>query len=390
MVKNKILIIASIDGFANSVWPINIQRYLSRKGHNVDILDTFYFNRLSRKEGTLGNLLPKPSFYELILYILELFYFLIVKFLPKYKIYFGYYYFTSMMKIREKMLSKTIQKNFYDLVICTSQLDSYSVIDTSKNCKTLFSCPTPFADELHYSKLITDNKHQKFRDFEMKIYKGYTYLSFHWDTYADYVKKHYNYHGENIIKLNKGTEETTSKATYNPKPKIIYFGRLDGYWINLPLLSKLAKMHLIDVYGLPAPDPRYGLNYKGYATSSDILSDYQFGLITITTDNLRKEGFSAKHLDYLSHGLPVLIPEWRENAKTLKGTILFNEENFLEKIKYYSQKDSWDALSKEALQQADEMRWEITLESLDDVLTSNLEVLFTGRSAIEKMQGVVI
>ena len=370
MRENKILIIASLDGFANSVWPINIERYISIKNYKVDILDTLYISRLKTKEGKLVKILPNPSFYAISLYILELFYFLIVMFLPMYKIYFGYYFITSMMKMREKIISKTIQNNHYDLIICTSQIDSYALINTNKKCKTLFSCPTPFADELYYSKLITENKHQKFRDFEVKIYKSYTYLSFHWHTYADYVKKYYNYEGKNIIKLNKGTEYVTKKALYNEKPKIVYFGRLDGDWINLPLLSKLSKIYLIDVYGLPAPDPKYGLNYKGYATS-DILSEYQFGLITITTDNLRREGFSAKHLDYLSYGLPVLIPEWRESAKDLKGTILFNEENFLEKIKYYSRQEQWDIISKEALKQASEMRWEITLKSLDDILNSN-------------------
>ena len=366
----KILIIASLDGFANSVWPLNIKKYISNKEYAIDILDTLNISRLSTKKGDWGNVLPKPSLYAIILYILELFYFLIIKFLPNYKIYFGYYFFTSMIKIRAKIVSKIIQNHPYDLAICTSQLDSGALVKMSKKCKTIFSCPTPFADELYYGNLIADDKHKKFRDFEMEIYKSYTYLSFHWDTYADYVKKYYGYDGHNIIKLNKGTEEVAKKAVYNTEPKIIYFGKLDGDWINLPLLSRLSKMYLIDVYGLPAPDPKYGLNYKGYATS-DILSEYQFGLITITNDQLRREGFSAKHLDYLSHGLPVLIPEWRESAKNLKGTILFNEENFLEKVKYYSQQEQWNILSKKALEQADELRWENTLKPLDDILNSN-------------------
>jgi hypothetical protein len=174
--------------------------------------------------------------------------------------------------------------------------------------------------------------------------------------------------------MNKGTEETASKAEYTMNPKIVYLGKLDGYWINLPLLSKLSKIYPIDVYGSPAPDPKYELNYKGYATS-DILSQYQFGLITITDDKLRREGFSAKHLDYLSYGLPVLIPEWRANAKNLKGTVLFNEDNFLSCIRYYAQKEQWDILHTEALQQAKELRWENTLKALDNILEPQLALV---------------
>jgi hypothetical protein len=366
--KRNILIIAELDGFANSVWGIKINQYLSQKGCNVDILDATYLSRLSNKKGSLGTMLPKPSFYECILYVLELFYYaFIMKFLKNYKVYFGYFFLTSMMKIRGKIIPKAIQNHFYDLIICSSQIDSYALLNVSKNGRTFFSCPTPFADELYYSRLVTRAKHEKFRDFEMQIYKRCTYLSFHWETYADYVVKHYEYDTKNIVKMNKGTEETSNQATYNPVPGIIYFGKLDGNWINLPLLAKLSKLYPIDIYGSPTPDPKYGLNYKGY-TTSDILSKYQFGLITITKDKLRKEGFSAKHLDYLSHGLPVLVPEWRENARNLKGTILFNESNFLTQIKYYSQQEQWHTIHEEALKQADELRWEKTLKAFDDIL----------------------
>ena len=270
------------------------------------------------------------------------------------------------MKARGKIIHKTINKHLYKFIICASQLDSYAIMGMNENTRTFFSCPTPFADELYYSGMISSKKHEKFKKFETQIFKSCTYLSFHWETYADYVNKYYKYNEGNIVKMNKGTDEVSIKAEYNKTPKIIYFGNLAGHWINLPLLSSLSKIYPIDVYGFPVPDSKYGLNYKGYATS-DILSEYQFGLITITHDNLRREGFSAEHLDYLSHGLLVLVPEWRENAKNLKGTILFNEENFLAQIKYYSQEEQWKSLSKEALKQAEGLKWENSLRVFDDI-----------------------
>ena len=371
MKENKVLIIASLDGFANSTWSLKLKQYISQRGYEVDIWDTLHLSRLVSKRYSLRTKLPKPSFYAIILYFIEFVYYVLIdRFLKRYKIYFGYFFITSMMKVRGKILSKRIQSHHYDLIICVSQLDSYALTSVDKNCRTLFSCPTPFADELYYGKLISKGKHEKFRNFEIRIFESCTYLAFHWKTYANYVRKYYKYDRSNIIQLDLGAEVKLSKAAHNLKPKIIYLGKLDGYWINLPLLSKLSKVYPIDVYGLPAPDPSYGLNYKGYATP-DVLNAYQFGLITITDDNLRKEGFSAKHLDYLSYGLPVLVPEWRENAKELKGTILFNERNFLAQIKYYSQQEYWDILHKEALEQTSEVTWEVTLKALYNVLDSS-------------------
>lgn len=365
--KANIIIIASMDGLANSVRAEKIREYISCKGYEVDTINTLFLSRLSGKKESFSSKLPNLSFYGVMLYILEVLYLIITILLPKYKVYFGYFFITSMMKIRGKMLSRIIRNRAYRTVICISPLDCYCIKDIDKKCVTLFDCPTPIADEMYCNEMITKNECDRFKELEVQIYKSYDYLSFHWDTYAEYVKKHYGYYGANLIKLNWGTEKAKDNAKYNEKPRIIYFGNLIGNWVNFPLLSRLSKMYTIDVYGSPAPDPKYGLNYKGYATS-DILSEYQFGLITISTDNLRKEGFSAKHLDYLSHGLPVLIPEWRESAKNLRGTILFNEENFLETIKRYSQQGQWDILSKDALSQSEEMRWENTLKSLDIVL----------------------
>lgn len=366
--KNKILMIVSLDGFANSVWATKIQQYIVQKGYETEILDTLYLSRLAEKKGNLATKLPKPYFYEMILYVLEMiYYFFVLNFFPEQKKYFGYFFITSIMKIRGKIIAKRIQSQPYDLVICLNQLDSYAFMEVDRNYRTFFSCSTPFADELYYGEQLTKDAYKRFVEFDIKIYKRSTYLSFHWDTYADYIRKYHGYERDNIVTLNKGTEETADKAQYSGNPKIIYLGKLDGYWINLPLLSRLSKIYPIEVYGSPPPNPKYGLNYKGYA-SSEVLSRYQFGLITITDDNLRREGFSAKHLDYLSYGLPVLIPEWRPNAKNLKGTVLFNESNFLSLIKYFSQEERWDMLHKEALKQAEELRWENTLKALDDML----------------------
>jgi hypothetical protein len=77
-------------------------------------------------------------------------------------------------------------------------------------------------------------------------------------------------------------------------------------------------------------------------------------LITCSKDRLRREGFSAKHIDYLAAGLPVLVPEWRTSTADLRGTISYTVDNFVEQLRSYSSEDSWNAVAKEALEQASE------------------------------------
>jgi hypothetical protein len=144
-------------------------------------------------------------------------------------------------------------------------------------------------------------------------------------------------------------------ASFREPPRVIYLGYLGGYWIDLELLAALSRSYPhIDIYGLPKPPRRLGLNYKGYATP-DVLRDYQFGLITCTKDQLRREGFSAKHIDYLAAGLPVLAPEWRTSTQDLGGTVTYSVESFAEQIRTCSNEAAWTTLSKEALEQAREL-----------------------------------
>lgn len=125
------------------------------------------------------------------------------------------------------------------------------------------------------------------------------------------------------------------------------------------------------MYGAPAPPKKYGINYKGYA-HPDVLSKYQFGLVTITKDRLRRWGFSAKHLEYLSYGLPVLVADWRKNLHLLKGSIPYNEKDFLGKIKKYSDKKEWQKMSDLAYKQSKKYSWDGVLEPLGKILNRHL------------------
>jgi hypothetical protein len=99
-----------------------------------------------------------------------------------------------------------------------------------------------------------------------------------------------------------------------------------------------------------------------------VLADYQFGLITTSLDELRRDGFSAKHLDYIAYGLPVLVPEWRRHLDLLRGSLPYSEETFASTIEQHSDETSWQAASDEAYAQAEQLTWARTLQPLADFL----------------------
>lgn len=366
MIKKRIIIISFLDGFANSQKPLEIKKYLENKKHEVKLIDTQYFSRFSNDKNSLLFFLPSLEPLKFCLYLLEALQFLQNRY--SFSLTKDLYFFilTEIIRLRGKIVLKIVKKINYDLLICESQYDSGIFINKLKKT-TLYDCATPWADELYFGNNLSEKQYKKFKEWELKIFNNIDYLSFHWDSYAEYVKKYYNYKKNNLIKLNKGTVTQKYLAKYNKQNRIIYLGYLGGYWINLPLLSRLSQLYPIDVYGAPQPDKKYKLNYKGYINPK-ILSKYQFGLITITKDQLRANGFSAKHIDYISYGLPVFVPEWRENAKKIGGSILFNEENFLSKIRYYSQKNNWERIAQAAAKQSDALSWDKVLKPLDKVL----------------------
>jgi hypothetical protein len=194
------------------------------------------------------------------------------------------------------------------------------------------------------------------------------HLAFHWESYARYAVEHYGISGRNVITLNWGCTPAKERARFAEPLRIAYLGSLSSKFIDLPLLSRLAKLYPhIDVYGGPPPDPALGLNYMGHAPPS-VLQQYQFGLVTCTDDELRRSGFSAKHTEYLAHGLPVLVPAWRRHLEHLDGSVPYEERAFLAQIDALSNEREWQQVSDAAYAQAQRLTWNDTLRPLEMLL----------------------
>jgi hypothetical protein len=200
------------------------------------------------------------------------------------------------------------------------------------------------------------------------VFERVDHLAFFWETYGRYAVEHYGITGHNLMTLNFGCALRERRAHFRRPARVAYLGSLSSQFIDLPLLSRLTRLYPhIDVYGGPPPDPSLGLNYLGYASPS-VLEEYQFGLITCTRDELRCEGFSAKHLQYLSYGLPVLVPTWRRHMDLLLGSVAYDEHTFVSGITALADSDVWERKSDEAYAQAQRLAWQETLRPLEAVL----------------------
>jgi Glycosyltransferase Family 4 len=344
--RKRILIICALDGFANSVRPSQIKKYLERQGHEVETIDILETERSRRARD-----LVRPRTPRMI----------------------QQYGSHVLLRRRAHRLERLIRQKRPDVVICETY-EAACALTRDLPCMTVYDAPTPRTDELYFSGEVSRPMNALHRRTELEIFERVDFLVFHWESYYEYVKKRYTseegYAGENMLVLNWGCTPRSKQATFRNPPRVAYFGSLRKYWVNLPLLAELSRQYPIDVYGEPPPSNELDIHYRGYA-DPEVLAQYQFGLITITDDDLRREGFSAKHLEYVSYGLPVLCPEWRRDPRLEDVTIPFNERNFVAQLHRYSIPDAWGAMHENCVRKAVELSWDRQLRPLDQIVDSS-------------------
>jgi hypothetical protein len=352
--RKRVLIICQLDQYANGVRPVEIQRFLQRCGHEVRLVDTYFLSK-TRSAAAFALLAVGVAWSFII---------------NRSKFgrhYLSYYVLVANVRLRRRILRSLVRLDEFDLIICETSLDA-GVLTVPTSARTLLDSPTPWADEMFFERQLTKRQHAKLRRLETDIFESVDFLAFHWETYARYAADHYGITGRNLITLNWGCTPAAKRAEFSGSPRIVYLGSLSSMFIDLPLLSRLTELYPhIDVYGGPPPNPALGLNYLGYA-SQTVLQQYQLGLITCTQDQLRRNGFSAKHPEYLAYGLPVLVPAWRRHLELLQGSVPYDEQTFLAAIDTLSDEDEWRRVSDEAYAQAERLAWNKTLRPLESLL----------------------
>jgi hypothetical protein len=275
-----------------------------------------------------------------------------------------------MRKISDK-LERRIRTKHYDAVIGVETPWSY-VLTKDLDCLKIFSCESLWSEELPSSpKGECSERVRDLREAELEILKKSDYVVFPWKTTENYFREKV-WAGKNYITIKYGCHPQNKIPSFSSPISIISLGNLGSSWSNGELLSYLTQIspYTIDVFSSYKPQSKHRLNYKGFAPSLDILTNYQFGLNTISKNVYRQNHFSSRVLTYLSYGLPALSPDWLKFTHDLKGIIQYNENNFLEVVKENSGFEKWGKLSKEAHQQAVDLDWKLTLEPLEKILTS--------------------
>jgi hypothetical protein len=368
----RVLIVCQLDGYSNSVRPLAIQRFLRERGHHAQLANTYRLSRASRVTGSAGARLPavRPP-ARLVLYATDAAAKLFTRRWGFGRRHLSYYVAVADFRLRRTILKSSLSLDEFDLVICETPYDA-GVLTDNTSARTLYDCPTPWADELLFEGRLTRRQHQKLRRMENGIFEDVDHLSFFWESYARYAVEQCGISGRNLLTLNYGCVPSADRATFGNPPRVVYLGSLGSHFIDVPLLARLAETYPhIDVYGGPPPDPALGLNYLGYA-SADVLSQYQLGLVTCTQDPLRQYGFSAKHPHYLSYGLPVLVPAWRRHLDNLRGSVPYTEQTFRSLIDALSDERHWQSLSDQAYAQAQRLSWDETLRPLETLLVGPL------------------
>ena len=365
------VIFCSIDIYANAIKPQKIKEHLNSKGFEVLLLNTSSLNR-SGDSGVLQKL-PGLSFHQLWSYLLEISYALATISNSKFtKKYVGSILMTRIIKTRAILIYTKFKESDLDLIVCESNSDIGFVAMPRIARLQILDLPAPSAEEKFYGGEFTKKGFEKFKNFEASLYAKADALSFHWHSYEEFVRNT-KYNGENYISMGYGTEAKKLRAKFGSPYRVIFLGFLSGYWVNMPLLERLCALYPhIDVYGGPMPPKGSKINFKGYAPTLDVMADYQFGLTTITSDQLRCHSFSSKHLEYISYGLPVLTPDWRHDALLDNSSIYFNEENFLTRIADYSNQKKWQNKSRQALNTARNLSWEKAFQELDVLINKTL------------------
>jgi hypothetical protein len=370
--RKRVAVVCQLDGFANGVRPVEIARFLRARGHDVRLVDTFRLSRASREPGTLGSRLPRPRPLHCALYAVEAAARL-CRGAGAARRLLSYHLVLADHRLRRRILASSLPLDGVDLLMCETPYDA-GVLRDARAVRRLYDCPTPWADELLFEGRLTPRQHARLRRLEAGVFEAVDHLAFHWESYGRYAREHYGISGDNLLRLNWGCTPAAERARHTAPARIAYLGSLSSRFIDLPLLARLSRAYPhIDVYGGPPPDPSLGLRYRGYA-GPEVLRDYQFGLITCTDDPLRRAGFSAKHLEYLAAGLPVLVPAWRHSARGLAGSLPYDEETFVAVVAGHSGERAWQRASDQAYAQAQRLTWDTTLRPLESVLSAGSPV----------------
>jgi hypothetical protein len=173
-VHKRVLIVCQLDKFANGVKPIEVERFLRNRGHDVRVVNTYSLSKASA-----GSKLPHLSPRRSLLFAVQVAGRLFTQWT------FGrrrlsYYVLLSDYRLRRSILRRLLSLDDYDLVICEIPHDA-GILTAPTSARTLYDCPTPWADELYFEGRLTGRQDRKLRHLETELFESVTPLAFWWN-----------------------------------------------------------------------------------------------------------------------------------------------------------------------------------------------------------------
>lgn len=355
--SNTIFMVNYLDGTANQERLLEVSNFIKKNGFETEIIDSQIL--FEKNINNLSGLFICPILF--IKYRLSRFLFFKFRFSQ-----LKPYLFYEEIILRGKFIKNYLNRNRAIIAISQYPKDFTCGLGRKK-FKLILDIPTIYSEEIKTDNKLTTYLLKKIEKIEKKVFEQGNYVSFHWYSFLNFSKTINKKPDRNFV-LNWGCHSSKNITTFNKNPKIVYMGNLNSRWINYELLESIQNESInpIDIYSYEKPDKSnyHSLKHKGFLKDINKISNYQFGLITFTDDDLRNNGFSAKHLTYLSYGLPVLCPEWRKDKLLEPATIYYSHKNFNQQIKKYSQKKNWDKKHLAAIKLAKELNWSQTLKPI--------------------------
>lgn len=259
----------------------------------------------------------------------------------------------------------------YDAVIARLQPVAYT-LTRALQCLKIFDVANVAYLELYHSWNADLSELDVLYDKELAIYGSADYILSPHEIWSQFFRQHVSA-ADKVVTARLGCHPVARRAAYAWPPRLVYAGSYD--YIQDPyLLAMLAAQSPFEVHCFGSRDPNYRflptrLNYRGYAASMDFLADYQFGLITVSCDRLRRHSPATKFPYYFAHGLPVLFPEWMKEGHTYEAAVPYTEDNFVETVRRVgADQAEWRRLSNAAVHTAATLSWDIVLEPLARLL----------------------
>jgi len=360
--RKKVLLIYSHDRMANTLRAKKIKSALEKKGLSVQLFDsTVFFTNFYNK-------LDKDTFWSWIKYKLRFLEFLCQLWSGNNSI--KKYPFLAKLNQRAKAIAKTKEFLTSNIILIQSPFEMMVLLHKYPWQTTIYDAHTCFADEISLTgKVSSSIELGLIAQAEKKVLEKADLVTFAWPSIKRFLIKKYHFRFKKTVVANWGCEKQLKKASLKKKPQIIFLGNMSDYWVDSLGLANLVKasQFKIDLFGRSQNPTIINLDqYHGYLPHAQLnrVANYQFGLITLSKDELRRETFSAKHLLYFSFGLPVLCPEWRRDEVLAPGTIYYKTDNFNQVVKKYSQSKLWHKKHLAALKIAKSHNWRKQLKLL--------------------------